>query len=155
MRAAILVLFAVSCGGAKPAETAPSNATSTALSNGPSTPPPPSPPVAAPTPTGGIVIVGDIAAAKKFDPRRTLDTSAPSLLDCYNKVRATQPALSGKLTLVIAINESGTVLKVDPQPGGSANVPELVACIESVLKETPFPRPGGMATVIAPLLFRP
>jgi hypothetical protein len=149
VRAAILLLLAASCGGAKPAETAPSSANRT------STPAPTSTPVAAPTPTGGIVIVGDIAAAKNFDPRRTLDTSAPSLLDCYNKVRATQPALSGKLTLLIAINESGAVLKVDPQPGGSANVPELVACIEDVLKATPFPKPGGMATVIAPLLFRP
>ncbi|HXN32151.1 MAG TPA: AgmX/PglI C-terminal domain-containing protein [Polyangiaceae bacterium] len=153
MRAAIPLLLAVSCGGARPAETAPS-AIPTSTPAPTSTPTPP-PPAAAPTPTGGIVIVGDIAAAKKFDPRRTLDASAPSLLDCYNQVRATQPALSGKLTLLIAINESGAVLKVDPQPGGSANVPELVACIESVLKATPFPKPGGMATVIAPLLFRP
>jgi hypothetical protein len=53
------------------------------------------------------------------------------------------------------VNEAGTVLRVDAEPGGSANTPALVACIGEALKTTPFPKPGGMATVVAPLVFRP
>jgi hypothetical protein len=49
----------------------------------------------------------------------------------------------------------GTVLKVDADPNGSANDATLVACIGEALKAVTFPKPGGMATIVAPLAFRP
>jgi hypothetical protein len=176
MRNGVFVMWvAAACASPKPAATPPSDATATPPVGATTTPPshatptprasvtaaPPasatssSPPIRTPVPTGGSVFVGEIDAGKNFDPKRTLDASTPALLDCYNKVRATQPALSGKLTLHIVLNELGVVIKVESQPGGAANVPELVACIQDALRATPFPKPGGIATVIAPLLFRP
>jgi hypothetical protein len=101
------------------------------------------------------VFVGDIAAAKNFDPKPALAGSTPALLDCYNKARASKPSLAGRLKLLIQVNEAGTVLQVSAEPGGSANDPALVSCIGEALKTTKFPKPGGMATVVAPLLFRP
>jgi hypothetical protein len=158
MRSGIFLLLLVACGASKPAESA-SPPTSTSTS--PPTSPPTSPSTPTPTPvsnppaTGGSVLVGDIAAAKKFNPKPTIEANAPALLACYNKVRGAKPELSGKLKLLIQVNEVGTVLRVDSEPEGSANDPALVTCIGEALKTVKFPKPGGMATVVAPLLFRP
>jgi hypothetical protein len=113
----------------------------------------PTPP---PVPTGGSVLVGQINAPKGFDPRPTLEGLSGQLVDCYNKARAGNPDLHGKVTLQINVNEAGTVLSIDAAPGGHANDPTLVACIADAMKSgAHFPRPGGMATVNAPLVFRP
>jgi hypothetical protein len=106
-------------------------------------------------PTGGSVLVGEIPSTKKFDPKATVEGSKPALVDCYNKARATTPDLSGKVKLLILVNGVGSVLKVDAEAGGSANDPKLVACIGEALKTVTFPKPGGMATIVAPLVFRP
>jgi hypothetical protein len=113
------------------------------------------PAAAPPAPaTGGSVLVGEIAATERFDPKPTIDSVTPRLLGCYNQVRAANPALHGKMKLRIQVNEAGTVLKVDSEPGGSANDPTLLECIATVVKDASFPKPGGMATVVAPLVFR-
>jgi hypothetical protein len=57
--------------------------------------------------------------------------------------------------LLIHVSEAGTCLGVDAEPGGAANAPTLVACLGDALKTSRFPKPGGSATVIAPLVFRP
>jgi hypothetical protein len=77
------------------------------------------------------------------------------MIGCYNKARASKPDLAGKLKLLILVNAAGTVLKVDAEAGGSANDQHLVDCLGDVLKTAAFPKPGGMATVVAPLVFRP
>jgi hypothetical protein len=151
MRASLLLLLLVACGGPKPPESPTSTPTPTSTSTPTPTPmPTPNPPA-----TGGSVLVGDIAAAKKFNPKPTIEANAPALLACYNKVRGAKPALAGKIKLLIQVNEAGAVLRVDSEPEGSANDPALVACIGESLKTATFPKPGGMATVVAPLLFRP
>jgi hypothetical protein len=101
------------------------------------------------------VLVGEIPSSKKFDPKATVEESKPALVDCYNKARAVTPALSGKVKLLIVVNAVGTVLKVDAEPGGAADDPKLVACIGEAFKTVTFPKPGGMATIVAPLVFRP
>src|SRR5580704_4253238 len=66
-------------------------------------PPPasaPAPPLG-PLPTGGIVLIGEIASPPSFDPKATLDTLKPQLLSCYNQARRSAPALRGKLKLRI------------------------------------------------------
>jgi hypothetical protein len=109
-----------------------------------------------PPPVGGSVLIGEINAPKSFEPRPTLLTLQPKLLDCYNQTRASRPTLHGKLTLHIVINEGGQALSAEADPGGNAYDPGLVQCIEGVLKAGPkFPKPGGTATVAAPLVFRP
>ena len=114
----------------------------------------PAPPLG-PLPTGGTVLIGEIASPPSFDPKATLDTLKPQLLSCYNQARRSAPALRGKLKLRININEVGTVLMVDAEPGGSAADPALVACLGDAIKAAHFPKPAGMATVTAPLVFRP
>jgi hypothetical protein len=154
MRTGLLLLLLVACAGPKPPQSPPTTTSgSTSTSTSTSTPTPT--PVPAPPATGGSVLVGDIAAAKKFNPKPTIEANAAALLACYNKVRGAKPALAGKLKLLIQVNETGTVLRVESEPEGSANDPALVECIGEALKTATFPKPGGMATVVAPLLFRP
>jgi hypothetical protein len=106
-------------------------------------------------PTGGAVLIGEIASGPSFNPKATLDGMKPDLLSCYNQARQNTPSLHGKLTLRINVNEVGSVLVVDAEPGGSAADPALVACLGAAIKAVRFPKPGGMATVTAPLVFRP
>jgi hypothetical protein len=102
----------------------------------------------------GYVFIGEIAGTPKFDPKSTLEGLKPQLLDCYQRARVTAPALRGKLTLHITVNEAGAVTRVDGQ--GPANDAGFVGCLGDALKAGgPFPRPGGTAVVTAPLVFRP
>lgn len=93
--------------------------------------------------------------APSFDPKSTLDGAKPRLLSCYNQVRQTNTSLHGRLKLRINVNEAGTVLRVDAEEGGSANNPALTSCIGDAIKALRFPKPGGMATILVPLVFRP
>jgi hypothetical protein len=116
----------------------------------------PSAPPAGPVPIGGSVLVGDINAPPHFDPKPTIVALKPKLLECFNQARASNPSLHGKLTVRIQVNEAGAALSADADPGGNAYDPGLVKCIDGVVKNgVKFPKPGGMATVAAPLVFRP
>ena len=93
-----------------------------------------------------------------------MDTLKPDMLACYNKARQSNPSLHGKLKLRITVNEAGSVLLVDADPGGAAagsagspvaSDPGLVACLGEAIKAVRFSKPGGTATVTAPLVFRP
>jgi hypothetical protein len=100
------------------------------------------------------VRIGEIAATPQFDPRATLETLRPDLLACYRKALATNAAIRGKVTLRIQLAESGAVLRVDAEPGGQAGDPGLIGCIRDDFKANArFPKPGGSATVLAPLVF--
>jgi hypothetical protein len=147
-----------SCGSSTP----PPASTSTAPVSDPTPPiasdatPAASALAAGPVPTGGSVLIGEINAPKTFNPRPTVEALSGQLVDCYNKARAADPDLRGKVTLQINVNEAGAVLSVDAAPGGHANSPSLVMCIGGVMKASAhFPKPGGMAIVNAPLVFRP
>jgi hypothetical protein len=158
-----LVLAIAGCAppAAPPLGPAPEPAVASASSPepgqpGPSVSAPPSaatPP--APLPTGGTVHVGDVVAPPSFDPKPTLAAAKPQLLPCYNQARQNNPSLHGKLNLRIHVNETGAVLLVDAEPGGSAADPTLVSCIGEAFKLLAFPKPGGMATLIVPLVFHP
>jgi hypothetical protein len=104
------------------------------------------------------VLVGDINAPKGFDPKPAIVKMQQQLVDCFNQARASHPDLRGKVTLRITVNEAGAVngVEADPSAGGHANDPTLVWCIEGAMKANAhFAKPGGMATVVAPLVFRP
>jgi hypothetical protein len=93
-------------------------------------------------------------APKHFDPKPTLDSLSPDLVGCYQRARARSPSLHGRLNLRVVVNEAGAVQSVQGEPGGSANDPALVACIGDAMKQASFPKPGGMATIVVPLVFR-
>jgi hypothetical protein len=113
----------------------------------------PAPP--GPLPTGGSVLIGDIVAPPSFDPKPTLTTARSAMVDCYDRARQETPSLRGKVSLRINVGEAGKVMLVEGVAGGSANDPVLVACLSDALKALTFPKPGGLAIVTAPLVFRP
>jgi hypothetical protein len=99
--------------------------------------------------------VGEIAGTPRFDPKPPIEAMKTDLLDCFNQARGANPALHGKLTLKIVVNEAGHVNRVDANHGGLGDDAGLLACVSDALKaRAQFPKPGGMATVIAPLVFR-
>ena len=101
-------------------------------------------------------MVGDINAPKGFNPKPVLQALSGDLVHCFNEARAVSPDLRGKVTLRIQVNEAGAVLSVDAVPGGHANDPGLVSCVNDLMKASAhFPKPGGTATVLAPLVFVP
>jgi hypothetical protein len=154
MRAFMLVLVAMGgCGGPKAAQ-APPTATPIGTATATATATPTPTPTPSTAPTGGSVLIGDIAAPPHFDPKPTIEALRPDLLACFNRVRASNPPLHGKLTLRIQVNETGATLTVDAEPGGSANDPALVSCLGDAIKQARFPKPGGSAIVSAPLVFR-
>jgi hypothetical protein len=103
----------------------------------------------------GSVLIGEIAAPKKFNPAPAMAALQPDLLGCYRKIRASVPTLRGKLKLRVIVNETGTAQSVAAEPGGGANDPALVSCLGDAIKAASFPKPGGTAILIVPLLFRP
>ena len=151
---ALWMLSALTACGSAPPPTAASPATATALAPAPapaSAPPAPLPPPA----TGGSILFGDIASAKSFDPKATLLTIQDQLLACYNKERGAKAELRGKLKMRLVVNDVGTVVNAEPEQGGLSTEADLVACIGGAIRAAHFPKPGGMATVSVPMLFRP
>lgn len=147
------------CAGAAPSASTvtPSSTTSSEADAGPAPPPAPAStpaPASAPPVTGGSVLIGDIVAPTSFDPKPAIVSAKSELLACYNKARQATPSLHGRLTLRINVNETGKVMLVDAAPGGSIDDPALVACLSDALKAVTFPKPAGLATVSAPLVFR-
>jgi hypothetical protein len=175
-RAALLLLLASGCGASSPApvaptptsEPAPSASSPPALVPHPAAVEPASDaaapasdaPAATPStesaelPTGSV-LVGEIASAKKFDPNAAVNDHVSDFATCYRRARVSVPGLHGKLNLSVVVGESGKVQSVAPESGGSANDPTLVACLGEAFKTVRFPKPGGTAIVLVPLLFRP
>ena len=155
MRLKAVLVALVACGGAPmpaPAST-PASTPASAPAPAPASAPAPAP--AASPPTGGSLLIGEIVSPKSFDPRPILLSLEPQFLACYNQARIATPSLHGKVKVLIHVNEAGTCVGVDAEPGGSANDPTLVGCLGDAMKTAHFPKPGGSATVIAPLVFRP
>jgi hypothetical protein len=157
---ALLVLGACGGGGAATAVPAANGPpTSVTASTSPSvlssTPVTTSAPVPASAPTGGSLLIGEIVSPKAFDPRPVLVSLEPRFLGCYNQARASVPSLHGKLKLRIHVNEGGAFAGVEAEEGGSANDATLVACLGDAMRSARFPKPGGSATIVAPLVFRP
>ena len=98
--------------------------------------------------------VGDIVGPPTSDANATLTALKPAFLHCYNETRTLFPDIHGKLTLRLRLNEAGAVTATESEPGGRANDPGLLACIGDALKTTTFPKPGGIATITVPLVFR-
>jgi hypothetical protein len=115
----------------------------------------PAGPEPGPTEPSGSVLIGEIAAPKRFNPGPTLAGLVPDLLTCYRRVRATVPSLRGKLKLRVIVSEAGVLQSVAAEPGGSANDPALVSCLADALKGATFPKPAGTAIIVVPLVFRP
>src|SRR5579863_5930896 len=116
MRAVAVLVILSACGGPPTAAAAPTSTPTTTTT-----------PVQAPT--GGSLLIGEIASPKSFDPRPTLLALNAEFVACYNQARIATPSLHGKLKLLIHVNEAGACMGVDAEAGGSANDGSLVACL--------------------------
>jgi hypothetical protein len=168
-RMTLLLLLVASCGapnrsspepatGPAPtpsAERVDAGATTAAGSAALANPAAPPVPEAGAEGTGGSILIGEIAAPKKFNPGPTLAALVPALLTCYRRARGSVPALRGKLNLRVVVSEVGATQGVAAEPGGGANDPTLVSCIDDALRGATFPKPGGTAIIVVPLVFRP
>lgn len=157
--------WALACGGAQtsggPASPAPAvsqegpapSAASGPASSAPAASEAPSS-ASAPSIANVAVRIGEIPGTPDFDPHATLETLRPNLLACYRKALQANPTIRGKVSLRIHLNQSGTVLRVDAEPGGPGSDPGLVGCISDDFQQSArFPKPGGSAIVVAPLVF--
>jgi hypothetical protein len=106
-------------------------------------------------PSGGSVLVGEIMAPKTFKPGPTLAALVPDMVACYRKARGSVPSLRGKLKLRVVVSETGAAQAVAAEAGGGANDPALVSCLDEAFKGATFPKPGGTAILLVPLVFRP
>jgi hypothetical protein len=111
----------------------------------------PTPPVA--DDDNAAVLLGEIAATKKFDPSGTVRDLLPDLLACYRAVLKKGLPVHGKLSLRVVVNEQGATQSATALPGGRATDPLLVSCVADVFTRATFSKPGGTATVVVPLLF--
>ena len=143
-----------SAGGAAP-EAAPASAPASASASASAAAPAAAAPSAPPA-TGGSILIGDIAGTKKFDPKAAVNGIQQQMLDCYNKARGAKPELHGKLKLRVVVNDAGAAVNVTPDPADELGKEDtLISCLSDAFHQTHFPKPGGMATVTVPLLFRP
>ncbi|MDP9149974.1 MAG: AgmX/PglI C-terminal domain-containing protein [Myxococcota bacterium] len=157
-RSFAVCLALLGCTRPQAPPTAASAPGATSLANAP-----PTEPTVAPGPTGAVdagepvrssVHLGEIASPVGFDPRPAIESVKPELVACYDVAGATSRALRGKLTLRIEVNEAGAVVHTQLEPGGAHEDPALVACMVAAVAQARFPRPGGRATILAPLVFR-
>ncbi|MDP9033383.1 MAG: hypothetical protein M3O50_01130 [Myxococcota bacterium] len=102
----------------------------------------------------GTVVIGKIASPEGFDAEGAIRSLKPELIACYESAGAMTRPPRLKLTLRIEVNEAGAVVRTEVEPGGAAEDPALVACLGSAVAHTQFPKPGGRATIVAPLAFR-
>jgi hypothetical protein len=152
----LLLLALAACGGAQAAPDSPQPASAPAPAPAPASASAPAPaPAPAPRPTTGSLLFGDIAAPKNFDPKPALDAATPALLSCYADARVAHPDLRGKLRLQVIVNEVGNVVGVSADPGDKAYDADMLACMSKALRAQKFPKPGGTATLLAPLVLRP
>jgi hypothetical protein len=94
-------------------------------------------------------------APKTFKPGPTLAALVPDMVACYRKARGSVPSLRGKLKLRVVVSETGAAQAVAAEAGGGANDPALVSCLDEAFKGATFPKPGGTAILLVPLVFRP
>jgi hypothetical protein len=163
VRACLVLLGACAAAPAEPASTPPLAATGDG--GGARLPTPPranaalssegnaaaAPPVA--DDDHAVVLLGEIAATKKFDPSGTVRDLLPDLLSCYRAVLKKGLPVHGKLSLRVVVNEQGATQSATALPGGRATDPSLVSCVADVFTRATFSKPGGTATVVVPLLF--
>jgi hypothetical protein len=90
------------------------------------------------------------AGVKQDDVKRLLKGARPAMEKCYVDALARAPGLSGKVTLVFAVNKDG---RVDTSRTGMANAgdPGFARCVLDQLVKIEFPKPGVVTDVEFPL----
>ena len=73
------------------------------------------------------------------DVARIVRAYEPRLRPCYDRARATRPALAGRVNMRFVIGRDGTLNNVDVT--GLPEAPEVATCVREELQRSVFPRP--------------
>ena len=184
VKRALLLVFAIACGGAdKPrTEVAIAPLPTPTPTPAESTPPPPQPsaePVA-------VVVDGPpsdepfvvFLTPPKVDPhrvpvihmssdttmvgisrpvlRRVIRQSYETLRACYAKGRVAKPDLEGRVVVRFTVDRSGNVTQPVSTSATTLASPDAVACTVDAFKPMQFPKPEGGAVIVTyPIIFAP
>ncbi len=84
---------------------------------------------------------------------RVVRSNQPAFEACYERARAADPLLQGRVTVRFLIDRNGSVTSAS-DGGSNVNNPALVRCVLRAFHGLNFPKPeGGAVTVVYPLMF--
>jgi hypothetical protein len=88
--------------------------------------------------------------------RRIVRQNAAAIRACYDKGRATQPDLAGRVVLRFRIDASGNVTSAESTSRTTLPSPSVVGCVASAIKSIVFPQMrGGLVVDNYPIVFAP
>jgi hypothetical protein len=89
-----------------------------------------------------------------WDVRGMFEQNADRFEACWAPVLKAQPGERGKLSIRFIVSSEGKVTKTE-EVSSTFRDANLSACVQKVIAALPWPPPGGTATVVLPLVFRP
>lgn len=98
-------------------------------------------------PTGDAQIGATSASVPVSDAERVVAGLRPRFKNCYNKGLSVDPSMAGSVTIVAKVAPNGEVSAADAS-NTSGLSPEVVACIQKVVKNAQFTGPGGSGSTI-------
>ncbi len=98
-------------------------------------------------PTGDAQIGATTSSVPVSNAERVVAGLRPKFRSCYNKGLASDPGMSGSVTITTKVAANGEVTSADPS-GGSGLSPEVMACIARVVKNAQFDTVGGSGSTI-------
>ncbi len=98
-------------------------------------------------PTGDAQIGATTASVPVSDAERVVAGLRPRFRNCYNKGLAQDPGMAGGVTIVTKVAPNGEVTAADAS-NNSGLSPDVVACIQRVVKNAQFTGPGGSGSTI-------
>ena len=98
-------------------------------------------------PTGDAQIGATTASVPVSDAERVVAGLRPRFRSCYNKGLAQDPGMSGSVTIVTKVAPNGEVTTADASSTNGLS-PDVVACIQKVVKNAQFTGPGGSGSTI-------
>jgi len=98
-------------------------------------------------PTGDAQIGATSASVPVSNAERVVAGLRAKFRSCYNKGLAQDPGMSGSVTIAAKVAPNGEVTSADNAGGGGLS-PDVISCIQRVVKNAQFDAPGGSGSTI-------
>jgi len=108
------------------------------------------PATSAPTGGGGVKVDGPLP---KADAEQAVRGVSAKLRACYDQARATQPALKGRVTFKLTINERGFVTVAEIVTSTLQGGSDAENCMVRAARDFRFPRAAGESTISFAMTF--
>jgi hypothetical protein len=104
---------------------------------------------------GARVSIGKLfESPPNWDIRGFFDQNKAKLEDCWAQVLKAQPHERGKLSIRFIVSSEGKVTKTE-EVSSTFRDANLSQCVQRAIASLPWQPPGGTATIVLPLVFRP